>query len=63
MVIHSDKISDKVPESSMEKIFPSQCEVFKDKLEEIAPVLRNMDTDSLQQISNESDTLIRKTEN
>ena len=38
MVIHSDKFSDKVPGSNIEKIFPSQSEVFKDILEEIAPI-------------------------
>ena len=36
-----------------EKIFPSQSEVFKDKLVEIALVLRNMDAETLQWLTNE----------
>ena len=48
MVIHSDKLSGRGPENSVEKILPSQSKVFKDSLEEIAPVLRNMDTETLQ---------------
>ena len=35
---YSDKCSDKVPGSNREKIFLSQSEVFKDILEEIAPI-------------------------
>ena len=46
MVIHSDKFSDKVPGSNMEKIFPLQSEVFKDILEEIAPIPRKMDAET-----------------
>ena len=53
MVIHSDKFSDKVPESNMEKIFPSQSEVFKDILEEIGPIPRNMHAETLKQRSDE----------
>ena len=48
MVKHSDKSSDKEPESSEERILPSRRELFEDSLEEIAPVLRNMDADMLQ---------------
>ena len=39
MVIHSDKCSDKVPESNREKILVSQSEVFKDTMKEITPIL------------------------
>ena len=51
MVIHSDKCCDKVPGSNREKIFLSQSEMFMDILEEIAPVLRNMDAEMLKQRS------------
>ena len=51
MVVHSYKCSDKVPGINMEKIFPWQSEVFKDILEEIAPILRNMDAETLKQRS------------
>ena len=40
MVKHSDKLSDRGPENSVEKILPSQSKVFKDSLEEIATALR-----------------------
>ena len=36
-----------------EKIFPSQSEVFKDELEEIVLVLRNMDAETLQWMTDE----------
>ena len=36
-----------------EKMFPSQSEVFKDELEEIALVLRNMDAETLQPMTDE----------
>ena len=60
MVIHSDKFSDKVPESNMEKIFPSQSEVFKDILEEKVPILRNMDAERLKERSDERDRTDQK---
>ena len=60
MVIHSDKCSDKEPGSNMEKIFPSQSEVFKDILEEIAPILRNMDAETLKQRRDERDRTDQK---
>ena len=64
MVIHSDKSSDnKELESSPERILPSQHEFFKDSLEEIAPVRRNMDADTLQWMREGIDREIRKTEN
>ena len=44
----------------MEKIFPSQSEVFMDNLEEIAPVLRNMDVETLKWRSNERDRTDQK---
>ena len=49
MVIHSDKCSDKVSASIREKIFISQSEVFKDTLEEIAPIPSNMEVEMLKQ--------------
>ena len=49
MVIHSDKCSDKVPESNREKILVSQSEVFKDTLEEITPIPSNMEVEMLKQ--------------
>ena len=39
--------------TAREKIFPWQSEVYKDELEEIALVLRNMDAESLQLMTNE----------
>ena len=55
MVIHSDKCSDKVPESNREKIFISQSEVFKDTLEEIGPIPINMEVEMLKQWNEERD--------
>ena len=49
IVIHSDKSSNKDTESIAERILPSQHELFKDILEEIAPVRINRDAESLQQ--------------
>ena len=60
MVIHSDKLSDRGPENSIEKILSSQSKVFKDSLEEIAPVLRNMDAETLQRMSDERDRTDQK---
>ena len=50
MVIHSDKSSDKDPESSAERILLSQHELFEDILEEIAPVRITMDAVTLQRV-------------
>ena len=52
-------IPEPVPEleSSLEKIYPSLSEFFKDSLEEIAPVRRNMDNITLQQMSNDRDSM------
>ena len=58
-VIHGDKLSDRGPEY-IEKILPSQSKVFKDILEEIAPVQRNMDAETLQQRSDERDRTDQK---
>ena len=55
MVIHSDKCSDKVPESNREKIFILQSEVFKDTLEEIVPIPINMEVEMLKQWNKERD--------
>ena len=60
MVIHSDKFCDKVTGSNMEKIYPLQSEVFKDILEKIAPITRNMDAETLKQKSNERDRTDQK---
>ena len=60
MVIHSDKFNDNVPGSNMKKIFPLQREVFKDILEEIAPIPRNMDAEKLKQRSDERDRTDQK---
>ena len=60
MVISSDKCSDKVPGSNREKIFLSQSEVFKDILEEIAPMPRNMDAETLKQWREERDRTDQK---
>ena len=49
MVIHSDKCSDKVP-SNREKILVLQSDVFKDTLEEIVPILNNMEVEMLKQL-------------
>ena len=40
-------------ESSMERIYPFLSESFKDSLEETAPILRNMDANTLQQVRDE----------
>ena len=50
MVIQSDKSSNKDPESSAQRILPSQHELFKDILEEFAPVRINMDAEMLQRV-------------
>ena len=63
MVIHSDKCSDKVPESNREKILVSQSEVFKDTLEEITPIPSNMEVEMLRQWKEENDRIDLKTEN
>ena len=55
MVIHSYKSSDKDPERSAERILPSQHELFEDSLEEIAPVRRNMDAETLQRVRDRID--------
>ena len=59
MVIHSNKLVIRYQRAAW-KIFPSQSEVFKDKLEEIAPVLRNMDAETLQRMSVERDRTDQK---
>ena len=60
MVIHSEKFSDKVPGTNMEKIFPSPSEMFKDILEKIAPILKNMDAETFKQRSDERDRTNKK---
>ena len=60
MVIHSDKLSDRGPENSVEKILPSQSKVFKDSLEEIATVRRNKDAETLQQMIDRRDRADQK---
>ena len=50
MVVHSDKCSDKVPGSNRKKIFILQSEVFKDTLEEIAPIPSSMEVEMLKQL-------------
>ena len=62
MVIHSDKCSDKVPGSNREKIFISQSEVFKDTLEEIAPIPIKMEVEMLKQWNKERDLKNRELE-
>ena len=62
IIIHSDKSSDKDPETGVERILPSQHELFKDSREEIAPVRRNMDAETLQQVRDGIE-MIRETEN
>ena len=44
----------------MEKIFPSQSEMFKDILEKIAPILKNMDAETFKQRSDERDRTNKK---
>ena len=39
----------------MERIYPLLSELFKDSLEEIAPVWRNMDANTLQQMNDDRD--------
>ena len=48
-------MSDKVPESNREKILISQSEVFKDTLEEIAPIPSSMEVERLKQLKEEKD--------
>ena len=55
MVKRSDICSDKIPGSNREKIFLAQNEVFKGILEEIAPIPRNMDAETLKKWSEERD--------
>ena len=43
------------PESSVKRIYPLLSESFKDSLEETAPVLRNMDVNTLQRMNDERD--------
>ena len=44
----------------MEKIFPLQSKVFKDILEEIVPITRNMDAETLKERSDERDRTDQK---
>ena len=43
------------PESSVERIYPLLSELFEDSLKETAPILRNMDANTLQQMNNDRD--------
>ena len=49
------------PESSVERIYPSLNEWFENSLEETAPVLRNMDANSLQWMNDERDRADQRT--
>ena len=48
-------------ESNMERIYPSLSELFQDSLEETAPVLRNMDANTLQWMNDERDRADQRT--
>ena len=48
-------------ESSLERIYPLLSESFKDSLEETAPLLRNMDANTLQRMNDEKDRADQRT--
>ena len=49
------------PESSLEKIYPSLSESFKDSLKEVGPILSNMDANMLQRMNDDRDRNEQKT--
>ena len=49
------------PKSSVERIYSSLSESFEDSLKETAPVLRNMDANTLQRMNDERDRADQRT--
>ena len=48
------------PESSVERIYPLLSELFEDSLKETAPILRNMDANTLQVMNDDRDRADQK---
>ena len=58
-----EELTELVPElkNSVERIYPSLSELFKESIEEIAPIQRNMDANTLQRMTDERDRADQRT--